>query len=77
MAVPTEPDELQEASACYCFDRATAERVKIYLLANIAGLEDTSPSDLAEAAACYCFDHATVSRVMAYLLCQIAAAAEA
>lgn len=72
MAVPTDPDDLQEVSACYCFDKATSDRIKIYLLAQIAGLGDTDPSDLAEAAACYCYDHATMSRVMAYLLCQAA-----
>lgn len=69
MAVPTDPDELQAASACYCYGERTTLSVIVYLLANIAGLSATPPSDLARDAACYCYDEATMQRVIAYLLC--------
>lgn len=72
MAVPTDPDELQAAAACYCYGEETSFRVIVYLLANIAGLSATPPEDLATAAACYCYDEATMKRVIAYLLCQSA-----
>lgn len=72
MAVTCTADYLGEASKCLCFDPITAEKVKIYLLAELAGLTSLTPSQLAEAAECYCFDPVTMKKVLAYLLCQIA-----
>lgn len=66
MAVYT-PETLAEASACFCFDPVTAEKVKIYLLAVVAGLDDMTPAELAEAAKCFCFDRITAKKVEAYL----------
>lgn len=72
MPVTCTADYLGEASKCYCFDPVTAEKVKVYLLAQIAGLSDMTPTQLADAADCYCFDRETMKKVQAYLLCQIA-----
>lgn len=65
------PGTLASAAACYCFDLITAEKVKIYLLAQAAGLGSMTPAQLADAAKCYCFDPVTQKKVEAYLLYQV------
>lgn len=70
MAISCEPANLATAAACYDFDHITREKVKIYLLAVIAGKDNLSPSELAEAAKCYCLDAATMKKVLAYLICE-------
>lgn len=65
------PETLAAAAACYCFDRITAEKVKLYLLAQLAGLGSMTPAQLAEAAKCFCFDPVTQKKVEAYLLSQV------
>lgn len=77
MAISCDTDDLAAAAKCYCYDRETAQQVKIYLLAVIAGLQAQTPSELADAAKCYCFDAQTAKKVQAYLLCQAALAAGA
>lgn len=72
MAIECTADALGEAAKCYCFDPITTEKVKVYLLAQIAGLSSMEPAALADAADCYCFDKETMKKVQAYLLCQIA-----
>lgn len=70
MAISCEPETLATAAACYCFDAETREKVKVYLLAVIAGKDALTPSELADAAKCYCFDAATMKKVLAYLICE-------
>lgn len=70
--VSCQTPDLAELSACYCYDAVTKEKVKLYLLAKIAGLENETPGALAAAAKCYCYDAQTMKKVIAYLLCQIA-----
>ena len=72
MAIDCTAEYLGEASKCYCFDPITTEKVKVYLLAQIAGLSAMTPTQLADAADCYCYDKETMKKVQAYLLCQIA-----
>lgn len=73
MAISCEPNDLTAAAKCYCgYDKQTAQRVMIYLLAVIANLQNTPPSELAALAKCYCFDDKTAKQVQNYLLCQIA-----
>lgn len=67
----TTPQTLAAAAACYCFDRITAEKVTIYLLAQMAGLSAMTPAQLEDAAKCYCFDPVTEKKVVSYLLSQI------
>lgn len=67
MAVPTDPSELAENARCYCFSPELARAVKIYLLAQIAGLGAMTNQELAEAAKCYCFDSYTAMKVELYL----------
>lgn len=73
--VDCSPQALAEGARCFCFPHQDAEKVKIYLLAVIAGLDNLTPSQLAELAKCYCFDAKTTKEVTTYLLCQIANAA--
>lgn len=72
MAISCNPNDLTEASKCYCYDKETSQRVIIYLLAVIANLEATPPSELAALARCYCYNDKTAKQVQNYLLCQIA-----
>lgn len=72
MPIECTTDYLGEASKCYCFDPITTEKVKVFLLAKIAGLDGQTPAQLADAADCYCYDKETMKKVQAYLLCQIA-----
>lgn len=71
-AVSCRPLDLAELAACYCYDAITKEKVKIYLLAVAAGLQNSTPAALAAAARCYCYDAQTMKKVQAYLLCQVA-----
>lgn len=65
----TTPQTLAAAAACFCFNsQAEADRVKIYLLAQLAGLSAMTPAQLATAATCFCFDPVTQKKVEAYLL---------
>lgn len=72
MPISCTTDDLAEAAACYCFDPLTKEKVKIYLLAVTAGLDNLTPSKLADRAKCYCYDAITLKKVQDYLLCQVA-----
>lgn len=72
MALDCTPEQLATYSTCYCFDEITKDKVEIYLLAVIAGLNNLTPSQLAENASCYCYDALTMEKVKAYLLCQVA-----
>lgn len=72
MAISCDPTILATNAKCYCFDAETTQRIKLYLLAVIAGLDDQTPSELAAAAECYCFDKTTAKKIETYLLCQIA-----
>lgn len=72
MAVTTNPSELAAAAKCYCYDKETAKKVKLYLLAVIAGLDGLTPQELANRAKCYCFDPVTAAKVELYLDCLIA-----
>ena len=71
MAISCTPSDLAAAAKCFCFDAKTMAEVKLYLLAQIAGLGARTPAQLADAAKCYCFDPVTAKKVEAYLLCQI------
>lgn len=72
MALSCNPNDIAEASKCYCYDKETSQRVIIYLLAVIAQLDATTPSELAALARCYCYNDKTAKQVQNYLLCQIA-----
>lgn len=63
---------LAAAAACYPDDQKLAEKIKLYALVKLAGLDSMSLSDLAAAAACYCFDDTTQKKVEAYLLSLLA-----
>jgi hypothetical protein len=72
MAITCDPAALASASACYCYDKRTANAVLIYLLAQIAG-NTMAPDALARAARCYCIgDAKSRDAVLFYLLCQAA-----
>lgn len=71
MPIDCSPDILAQAAACYCYDAVTTEKVKVYLLAVIAGLDTLPPATLAESASCYCFDPLTLKRIQAWILCDI------
>lgn len=72
MAVSTNPSELAAAARCYCYDKETAQKVKIYLRAVLAGLDGLTPQELANRAKCYCYDPVTAAKVELYLDCLIA-----
>lgn len=72
MPISCDTEDLAVAAKCYCYDAETREKVKVYLLAVIAGLQGQTPSQLADAAACYCYDAVTMKKVQTYLLCQAA-----
>lgn len=72
MAITCDPAALASASACYCYDKRTANAVLIYLLAQVAG-NTMAPDALARAARCYCIgDAKSRDAVLFYLLCQAA-----
>lgn len=70
MPVVCDATTLAEAASCYCYDPVTREKVKVYLLAVLAGKDNLTAAQLADAAACYCFDAVTMKKVMAYLACE-------
>lgn len=72
MPVSCTPSDLAAAAKCYCFDKETTQRIKLYLLAVIADKDDLDPEELDALAKCYCFSEETAKRVENYLLCQIA-----
>ena len=73
MPINCDPSVLASNSTCYqCLTGDAAEAVKLYLLANIAGMGNVSPEDLAKRAACYtCIPKGMSDAVENYLMCQI------
>lgn len=76
--ISCDPNELLEASKCYCFgDTKAAQGVEIYLLNVISGLNLT-PNQLLENSKCFCgFDKKTAEAAKLFLLCAAAQAAGA
>lgn len=68
MALDMTPAGLAQASACYCFTKDVAQRVKNYLWSVISG-SNLTPAELAAASACYCYDAKSAKMVLISLLC--------
>jgi hypothetical protein len=73
MAVSCDPNDLIEEAKCFrCISGEANAWVMIYLLRNIADLEDMTPEELVKAAKCFeCIPPGASQAVMVYLLCQI------
>lgn len=75
MAINCDPAALAQNASCYmCITGDAAEAVKLYLLAQIAGLGNKTPEELAKLASCYrCIPDSMQRPVGNYLMCIVAA----